>query len=160
MEICEFELNGNLCRLEGKDASSLLLALRGELGMRGTRHGCATGHCGACTVLIDGRAVTSCNTPVEAVAGCRVDTIEGFEQDDAGRALLAAFMQLQAGQCGYCLAGILMKAKALLAQKAQLSRAEIALALDDHLCRCGAHNRILDAIEQAARDLTAKGAAA
>lgn len=149
----EFEVNGERHRVTEEGSTPLLLALRGELGMRGTRHGCATGHCGACTVLIEGRPVTSCNTPVEAVAGQQVETIEAFERDAIGKAVLAAFIHDQAGQCGYCLAGILVETKALLTRTANPSRVEIASALDSHLCRCGAHHRIMNAIERAAKEL-------
>jgi aerobic-type carbon monoxide dehydrogenase small subunit (CoxS/CutS family) len=103
--------------------------------------------------------VTSCNLPLEAVAGAKVDTIESFEGDRTGHAVLAAFMHDQAGQCGYCLPGILMEAKALLIRNARPTRNEIAHALDGHLCRCGAHHRILNAIERAASEL-AKGTSA
>ena len=149
----EFEVNGTPQRVDDDGATSLLLALRNNLDMRGTRHGCATGLCGASTVMIAGRPTTSCNTPHEAVAGRRVETIEGVERDAAGTALLAAFLSEQAGQCGYCLAGILVEAKAFLAANKSPSRAEIAAALDGHLCRCGAHHRILTAIERAAHAL-------
>lgn len=155
----EFEVNGSPRRVDDDGTTSLLLALRNNLEMRGTRHGCATGHCGACTVLIDGRPTTSCNTPLEAVAGLPVETIEGFERDAAGTALLAAFLDEQAGQCGYCLAGILVEAKAFLKTNTSPSRAEIAAALDGHLCRCGAHHRILTAIERAAATLNGGPAA-
>jgi nicotinate dehydrogenase subunit A len=155
----EFVVNGESRQVAADPGDMLLLALRNELGLRGTRHGCATGHCGACTVVVDGRTVTSCNTPLEAVAGASVDTIEAFEGDATGRAVLAAFMHDQAGQCGYCLPGILIEAKALLGRNAQPTRNEIAVALDGHLCRCGAHHRILNAIERAAAELS-KGVSA
>lgn len=155
----ECEVNGKTSTLRNEEGMSLLLALRNDLDMRGTRHGCATGNCGACTVLVDGRPMTSCNMPVEAVAGQTVETIEAFENDGVGRTLLATFMREQAGQCGYCLAGILIRAKALLAHNATPARSEIAAALDDHLCRCGAHNRIVTAIERAASQLSKEHAA-
>lgn len=149
----ECEVNGRPGRLRTENGASLLLALRNDLELRGTRHGCTTGHCGACTVLVDGRAVTSCNMPAEAAVGQSIETIEAFENDDVGKVLLTAFMTEQAGQCGYCLSGILIRAKALLAHNATPTRSEIAAALDDHLCRCGAHNRILAAIARAASEL-------
>ena len=155
----EFEVNGGRQRVKEDGATPLLLALRNNLELRGTRHGCATGNCGACTVLVDGRPVTSCNTPVEAVTGLTVETIEGFERDAVGKALLGAFMNEQAGQCGYCLAGILIRAKAFLVNTKSPSRADIAEVLDDHLCRCGAHHRILTAIERAANELSGRQAA-
>jgi nicotinate dehydrogenase subunit A len=149
----EFDVNGERHRVED-GATPLLLALRGDLGLRGTRHGCATGNCGACTVLVGGRAMTSCNTPSEAVSGQSIETIEALGGDAIGDVLLTAFMTEQAGQCGYCVAGILVEAKALLAKNGSPSRAEIATALDGHLCRCGSHHRILNAIERAAGELT------
>lgn len=153
-ETIEFDVNGKRRTLEIDPAASLLLALRNDLDLRGTRHGCATGYCGACTVLINGRPVTSCTMPVEAAAGQIVETIEAIEGDQIGKALVAAFIAEQAGQCGYCLAGILMAAKALLRKTPQPTRTEIAAALDENLCRCGAHQRILNAIERASKELT------
>ena len=158
-EDISFEVNGEARRLTADGNTPLLLALRNDLALRGTRHGCATGYCGACTVLVDGRPMTSCNTPLEAVAGKNVTTIESFEAEPIGQALTAAFIHEQAAQCGYCLPGILIEAKALLARNASPSRAEIASALDEHLCRCGTHHRILDAIERAAATLTGGQAA-
>lgn len=146
-----FQLNGAERTANSDPDTPLLLALRNELGARGTRQGCGTGNCGACTVLVDGRAVTSCTMPLEAVAGRSVETIETLAGDAVGKALLAAFMAEQAGQCGYCLAGILLQAKAFLGGiEHQPSRTEIATALDGHLCRCGAHHRILNAVARAA----------
>jgi len=150
--VVEFFVNNDRRRVED-GAIPLLLALRGDLGMRGTRQGCSTGNCGACTVLVDGRATTSCNTPAEAVSGQNVETIESLNNDAIGTALLDAFVAEQAGQCGYCVAGILVRAKALLANHTSPSRTEIASALDGHLCRCGSHHRILNAIERAAGQL-------
>ena len=159
MAAINLTINGRQHSVTVDGATPLLLAVRNDLDLRGTRHGCATGDCGACTVLIDGRPTTSCNTPVDAAAGQRIETIDALEDDAIGRALLAAFLHAQAGQCGYCLAGIVMQAKALLARDASPSRATIATALDGHLCRCGAHHRILDAIERAASELNGGNAA-
>lgn len=156
----EFEVNGEPRRVSGDAAMPLLLALRGTLNMRGTRHGCATGDCGACTVLINGQPTPACITPLAAVAGQRVETIEAFEVDAIGQSLFGAFISEQAGQCAYCLPGILIESKALLAKSPTPSRTEIAAALDGHLCRCGAHQRILNAVEKAAHDLAASGARA
>ena len=140
-----FTVNGKAVTVDVPPNTPLMFVLRNDLDLRGTRHGCAEGDCGACTVLVDGRPMTSCNLNVDAVAGAHVETIESLaaSQDP----LLDAFLDHQAGQCGYCLAGILMRAKALVAAQAPLSRAQIAEALDEHLCRCGAHPRILSAIE-------------
>lgn len=152
----EFEVNGQACRVIGDAAMPLLLVLRNDLDMKATRHGCATGQCGACTVLVGGRPVASCTMPLEAVAGQQIETIEVLQRDMIGKSLLAAILHEQAGQCGYCLAGILVEAKALLKRNAAPARGEIATALDGHLCRCGAHHRILNAVERAAGQL-AKG---
>jgi nicotinate dehydrogenase subunit A len=152
-EAVEFNVNG-VRRQVDDGTTPLLLALRGDLELRGTRHGCATGNCGACTVLVDGQAMTSCITPTEAVSGRNIETIEALGDDTIGRTLLRSFMTEQAGQCGYCVAGILVEAKALLANNGAPSRAEIAAVLDGHLCRCGSHHRILNAIERAAGELS------
>ncbi len=140
-----FTVNGNAVSVDVPSNTPLMYVLRNDLGLRGTRHGCAEGECGACTVLVDGQPVTSCNINVDAVVGANVETIESLAH--AQDPLLDAFIEHQAGQCGYCLAGILMRAKALVSAGEPLSRDEIAAGLDEHLCRCGAHPRILSAIE-------------
>ncbi len=152
-----FQLNNNPVAVDVPDNTPLLFVLRNHLALRGTRHGCAEGDCGACTVLVDGRPTTSCNVAVAAVSGREVETVEVLAQAGTSHPLIAALLQEQAGQCGYCLAGILMRAKALLDNTAVLSRQDIAAALDDHLCRCGAHNRILRAVEAAGRKIKAEG---
>ncbi len=151
----QLNINGRLHQTDSDPATPLLLILRDDLGFPGTRHGCLTGHCGACTVLIDGRPVQSCTIPLEAVDGRPVETLEAIETDPVGAILLAAFLKEQAGQCGYCLGGILIEAKALLTRSRSVNRADIAQALDGHLCRCGAHQRILDAVERARDELAA-----
>lgn len=129
----------------------LLHVLREALGLKATRFGCGEGTCGACTVTVDGRAVTSCDLPAGEVAGKRVETAEGLDGNPP-HPLVEAFLDHQAGQCGYCLPGILMAARAFLEGEPALpSRARIAEALDGNLCRCGVHARILDAVEDAAR---------
>ena len=124
--------------------------LRNTLGLMGTRFGCGLEQCGCCTVLIDGEAVKSCTRPIWNVAGKSVTTIEGLGTPDKPHPLQQAFLEEQAGQCGYCLSGIIVSATALLARNPSPSRAEIAAALDDNLCRCGSHNRILRAVAKAA----------
>ena len=148
-ENTSFRVNGREVTVDIAPNTPLLFALRNDLALKGTRHGCAEGDCGACTVLIDGRPVTSCNTPVEAVQGQSVETAEALTAGAARHPLVTAVLDEQAGQCGYCLPGILMRAKALLAETPEPDRATIAAALDDNLCRCGAHNRIMRAIEKA-----------
>ncbi len=152
-----FTLNGAPAQVEA--GRSLLDALRGDLGVMGARYGCGLGQCGACMVLLDGRPVTACAVDAESVAGRSVVTVEGLGTPARPHALQAAFLELQAGQCGYCLSGILVAAMALLDRNPDPSRAEIAAALDGCLCRCGVHNRILDAVALAARRLR-EGAAA
>jgi nicotinate dehydrogenase subunit A len=133
----------------------LLSVLRNELRFMGTRFGCGLEQCGCCKVLIDGKPEKSCTWPLSAVAGRNVVTVEGLGTPDRPHPLQKAFLEEQAGQCGYCLSGILISAKALLDRNPSPTRAEIALALDDNLCRCGAHNRIIRAIERAATRMRA-----
>jgi nicotinate dehydrogenase subunit A len=146
----EFTLNGQPATVEADDGELLLDVLRGPLGLLGARFGCGAGQCGACAVLLDGTAVNACATEIGAVAGRRLVTVEGLGSPDAPHPLQAAFLELQAGQCGYCLSGILIGAASLLARNPDPSRGEIAEALDGHLCRCGVHNRVLDAVALAA----------
>ena len=152
-------LNGKLARVKAQAGTTLLDLLRGDLGLMGARYGCGLGQCGACTVLVDGRAANACALDAASVADREVTTIEGLGTPAQPHPLQTAFLELQAGQCGYCLSGILMGAKALLDVKPNPSRAEIATALNGHLCRCGVHNRILDAVALAAARLR-EGAAA
>lgn len=136
----------------------LLDILRNTLGLTGTRFGCGLEQCGACMVLVDGRPVQACNAALDAVAGKQVTTVEGLAGADGSlHPLQQAFLDEQAGQCGYCLSGILMSAKALLDANPNPSRAEIAAALDGNLCRCGSHVRILKAVEGAAATMRAEG---
>ena len=148
----DFTLNGKAASVEAGDAT-LLDVLRGDLGLMGARFGCGLGQCGACTVLVDGKATNACAIEAGAVSGKAVTTVEGLGTPERPHPLQSAFIELQAGQCGYCLSGILMSAKALLDRNPDPSRAEVAAALDGCLCRCGVHNRILDAVALAARRL-------
>jgi nicotinate dehydrogenase subunit A len=132
------------------EETPLLNVLRDRLGLMGTRFGCGLEQCGCCMVLIDGKPEKSCARPIRNVAGKTVTTIEGLGTPEQPHPLQQAFLEEQAGQCGYCLAGILITAKALLDRNPSPSRAEIAQALDGNLCRCGTHNRIMRAIEKAA----------
>ncbi len=126
--------------------------------MTGTRFGCGLEQCGACMVLVDGQPVQSCNAALDSVAGKQVTTIEGLAGSDGTlHPLQQAFLEEQAGQCGYCLSGILISAKALLDRNPNPTRSEIAAALDDNLCRCGSHVRILKAVERAAAIMRAEG---
>jgi aerobic-type carbon monoxide dehydrogenase small subunit (CoxS/CutS family) len=147
----EYELivNGKTVRVVADGSTPLLSVLRDELALRGSRFGCGTEQCGACMVLIDGEPAYSCARAIESVAGRSVATVEGLSANGALHPLQQAFLDEQAGQCGYCLSGILMSAAALLARNPRPSRSEIAAALDRHLCRCGMHNRVLRAVERA-----------
>jgi nicotinate dehydrogenase subunit A len=120
--------------------------LRGDLGLVGSRFGCGTGLCGACFVLLDGQPVPACDTPLWSAAGRSVTTVEGLR----GHPLLAAFLAEQAAQCGYCVSGILVSAAALLAREPYPDEAAVRGALDRHLCRCGAHGRMVRAVLRAA----------
>ncbi|NNE89171.1 MAG: (2Fe-2S)-binding protein [Silicimonas sp.] len=149
-------VNGKNQQVESDPATPLLYVLREELGLRAARFGCGQGTCGACTVIVDGKAVQSCDVMLANVAGSKIETAESLDGKPP-HPLVAAFLDHQAGQCGYCLSGILMTAKALLGEHPDADRSQIAKALDDNLCRCGSHARILDAIE-AARQTKAVGA--
>ena len=146
----EFIVNGRPASVRCDGATPLLSVLRDDLGLRGTKFGCGTEQCGACMVLIDGKPEHSCAREVATVAGKAVTTIEGLSTNGALHPLQQAFLDEQAGQCGYCLSGILVSAAALLAANARPSRAEISAALDPHLCRCGIHNRVIRAVQKAA----------
>jgi nicotinate dehydrogenase subunit A len=135
------------------EETPLLTVLRNELGLIGARFGCGLEQCGCCMVLIDGAAVKSCGKPLWSVAGKSITTIEGLGTPERPHPLQQAFIDEQAGQCGYCLAGILITAKALLDKNPSPTRAEIAAALDDNICRCGTHNRIIRAVAKAAAQL-------
>ena len=146
-------VNGTAAALAVAPDVPLLDVLRNHLGLTGTRYGCGTEQCGACVVLIDGAPAYACTTPVAAIAGREVTTVEALGSPQAPHPLHRAFLAEQAGQCGYCLSGILVAAAALLARDADAARAEVAAALDPHLCRCGAHNRMIRAVQRAGRML-------
>ena len=143
-------VNGSEFDVRADENASLLDVLRHACGLKGTRFGCGSGECGACRVLVDGASVPSCDMPAWAAAGKQVVTVEGLSQDGHPGRLQQAFIDEQAGQCGYCLSGILATATALLAREPHPSEAQVRQALDDHLCRCGAHNRIVRAVLRAA----------
>jgi aerobic-type carbon monoxide dehydrogenase small subunit (CoxS/CutS family) len=146
----DFTVNGRAASIESDGDAPLLSVLRDELGLRGSKFGCGTGQCGACMVLIDGKPEHACAREVASIAGRSVVTVEGLPSGDALHPLQQAFLDEQAGQCGYCVPGLLISASALLAQNPRPSRAEIAAALDPHLCRCGIHNRVIRAVQKAA----------
>ena len=137
--------------VEADPETPLLSALRGPLGLMGTRFGCGLNQCGACNVLVDGRAVASCDLPLSAAAGKEVTTVEGLGSPEQPHPLQSAFIAEQAMQCGYCISGILISAAALLRRNPDPSEAEVRAALDRNLCRCGAHNRMVRAVLRAAK---------
>ena len=146
-----FRLNGRPAVLDTEDDRTLLWVLRGDLELTGTKYGCGEGICGACTVAIDGEAVRSCQTPLSAVDGRSLVTIEGLEKDGKLHPLQQAFIDHGALQCGFCTSGMIMNAYAMLGAQKKPSRAAIVEGMDANLCRCGAHNRIVAAIEEASK---------
>ena len=148
MSTYRFRVNGKAQSVQIDDPDTpLLYVLRNDLDLPGTRFGCGLAQCGACTVHVDGRATRSCNTPVSAVQGRRVTTIENFEKPDA---LQQAFVAEAAAQCGYCTSGIVMTARALLARTPKPSETQVREALAGNLCRCGSHARVISAVMRAA----------
>jgi len=144
-----FTLNGKSVRVDTDEGRMLLWVLRSDLGLTGTKYGCGQGQCGACTVLVDGQPVRSCSTSLKEVAGKKVTTIEGLERKDGLHPVQQAFMKHHAFQCGYCTSGMIVASAALLEGKAKPTREDVAHHLEGHLCRCGSHPRILDAVMDA-----------
>lgn len=149
-ETVSFRLNGRPVKLEVDGDRSLLRVLRTDLGLTGTKYGCGESHCGACTVVVGREAVRSCQLPVSAVRGKDVTTIEGLERDGKLHPLQEAFADTGGLQCGFCTPGMIMTAYALLLKAPRPSRARIVAEMDGNLCRCAAHQRIVEAIEVAA----------
>jgi len=145
------KVNGAVHSVAAEPDTPLLYVLRNDLGLNAAKFGCGLGQCGACTVLVDGGAVRSCITPIGALTQSEITTLEGLGTLERPHPLQAAFMAEQAAQCGYCIAGMIMFAKALLDRTPQPSEAEVRLALADNLCRCGVHNRIVRAVLKAAQ---------
>ena len=155
-ETFSLSVNGSVHQVSASGDTPLLLILHNELGLTGARYGCGLEQCGACMVLADGQPVYSCTMQVQDAAGRAIETVEGMKDADGSlHPLQQAFLDEQAGQCGYCLSGILISAKALLEANPKPSRAQIVEALDKHLCRCGTHTRILRAVERAAEGMEA-----
>ena len=150
MRVVSFTLNGKATRLTVDESRMLLWVLRDDLGLTGTKFGCGQALCGACTVLVDNEAVRSCAIPMRDVAGKRVVTIEGLAQGDRLHPLQEAFVKHLGFQCGYCTPGMILGAYAALLKNPRATRAAIVKELDQHLCRCGAHVRIIQAVETAA----------
>jgi aerobic-type carbon monoxide dehydrogenase small subunit (CoxS/CutS family) len=145
-----FTLNGTPTRVTTDDERMLLWILREDLGLTGTKYGCGEALCGACTVMVENEAVRSCSTPLKAVAGKRVLTIEGLSQNGRLHHIQEAFLKHHAFQCGYCTPGMIMNAYALLQQTPHPTREQILHQMDGNLCRCGSHVRVVDAIQEAA----------
>ncbi len=144
------QVNGRAVSVTAEPATPLLDVLRNQLDLKGSRYGCGLEQCGSCMVLVDGEPAYACSREIGTVAGRSITTIEGIGSVTHPHPLQQAFLDEQAGQCGYCLSGILISAKALLDRNPSPTRADIVAALDKHLCRCGAHPRILRAVEKAA----------
>ena len=148
--VVAFHVNGREVSVQGDSGQSLLDVLRNTLHLKATRMGCGQGACGACRVMVEGHAMAACETPLWSVEGKHITTVEGLGTREAPHALQTAFIEEQAMQCGFCTSGILMSAAALLQRQAHPTRQDIVQVLDGHLCRCGAHNRVIRAIEKVA----------
>lgn len=145
-------INGRDQTVDVADDVPLLYVLRNDLHLNGAKFGCGLAQCGACTVVVDGRAVRSCVTPVGSVAGADILTIEGLGSPERPSKLQQAFIDEQAAQCGYCSNGMIMSAKALLDARPKPTEGEIRLALDGNLCRCGVHQRVVKAVMRASKE--------
>ena len=148
-----FKLNGKPVRLEIDEERKLLWVLRTDLGLTGTKYGCGVNHCGACTVIVEKEPVRSCQMPVKAVDGKEVITIEGLAGNGKLHPLQEAFIEHDALQCGFCTPGMIMNAYALLLKDPRPTRQEIIESMEDNLCRCGAHTRIIRAIQSATKNM-------
>ena len=148
-------VNGERHEVRTEPDTALLYVLRNHLGLKGTRFGCGLGLCGTCLVLVDGQAAYSCDTPLWSVPGKEVTTVEGLGTPDQPHPVIRALIARQAAQCGYCLSGVIIAAVGLLGRNADPSDGEVRAALDGNLCRCGAHNRIVRAVLDAAAELRA-----
>lgn len=146
----KFTVNGHEHALDAEPDTPLLYILRDQLALNGAKFGCGLGQCGACTVMLNGEAVFSCLTPLLLVAGKEVTTVEGLGTEGKPGPLQRAFIEEQAAQCGYCIAGMMMRAQALLRKNSNPSDADIRTAMEPNLCRCGTHMRIMRAIKRAA----------
>ena len=155
----QININGRTREVDADPATPLLYVLRNDLELNGAKFGCGLGQCGACTVLVDGAAVFSCLLPLAALDGRAVTTVEGLGTPAEPGPLQRAFVEEQAAQCGYCIAGMIMRAQALLARKRTFSEQELREHMQPNLCRCGTHMRILRAVRRAAAAMRAAEAA-
>ena len=144
-------VNGKPQQVDASPDETLLSVLRNRLDMTGTKYGCGEGQCGACTVLIDGQATTSCQTKLSEAAGKKIVTIEGLAQDGKLHPVQQAFLETEAFQCGYCTSGMIVACVALLKANAKPSDAQIVESLERNVCRCGTHNRIVAAVKVASK---------
>ena len=153
IETIQFTLNDKPASLSVDGERTLLWVLRTDLGLTGAKYGCGEGLCGSCTVLVDGEAVQSCQTPMRTLKGSNVRTIEGLAKNGKLHPLQKAFIKHDALQCGFCTPGMILKANGLLTTNPQPTREEIIGEMDENLCRCGAHIRIVQAIQTAAQEM-------
>jgi nicotinate dehydrogenase subunit A len=151
----ELEVNGQRRGVSAGPDTPLLYVLRNDLGLVGSRFGCGTGQCGACFVIVEGKAVPSCDTPLWSVAGKKITTVEGLAKEGELHPVQKALLAEQAAQCGYCISGIAVAAAAFLQTNPKPSEADVRSALDRNLCRCGSHNRVVRAVLRAAREMQA-----
>jgi nicotinate dehydrogenase subunit A len=150
------DVNGKVHEIDADPETPLLYVLRNDLALNGAKFGCGLGQCGACTVLVDGKAVFSCLTPVSTLGGRRIRTVEGLGTIERPGPMQRAFIEEQSAQCGYCIPGMMMRAQALLEANPAATEAQIRKALEPNLCRCGTHMRILRAVGRAAQLMKAK----
>jgi nicotinate dehydrogenase subunit A len=150
------EVNGRVHEVDADPETPLLYVLRNDLALNGAKFGCGLGQCGACTVLVDGKAVFSCMTPISTLGGRRIRTVEGLGTLERPGPMQRAFIEEQAAQCGYCIPGMMMRAQALLESNPAPSDADVRKALEPNLCRCGTHMRILRAVGRAAQLMKVK----
>jgi nicotinate dehydrogenase subunit A len=149
----DMEVNGVRRSVTAGPDTPLLYVLRNDLGLVGSRYGCGTGQCGACFVMVEGKAVPACDTPLWSVSNKSITTVEGLGKDGELHPVQKALLAEQAAQCGYCISGIAVSAAALLAQNKDPTEQEVRSMLDRNLCRCGAHNRVVRAIMRAAKEM-------
>jgi len=153
MKTVQFELNGSQVSVDVQDGESLMWVIREQLGLTGTKFGCGEGYCGSCTVIMNGEAVRSCSLAASEAAGSSVLTIEGLSKNGKLHPLQEEFVKNDALQCGYCTPGMIMNAYGLLLNNPEPTREEVVIAMDENLCRCGVHGRIITAIQNAGKQM-------
>ena len=153
MKTVQFELNGKSVSVSANEDEPLLWVIRQQLGLTGTKFGCGSGFCGSCTVIMNGEAVRSCTLPAIEAAGTKVLTIEGLSNNGNLHPLQEEFVKSDALQCGFCTPGMIMNAYGLLLKNPEPTNEEVIIAMDENLCRCGAHGRIIEAIQNAGKHM-------